>query len=169
MNRIFREKCCDNCTSTLLIPSGRRGSDSGSDLDEALDFASDSRILLECVRACKGYYGLSTPVAVAVGSKSGAKDWLVEAPCFGKGKHKSKQYWMALGRALEAAGYIGKNFMTSFSQVCHDFVFFQMALLERPRATAPGPSLTRLCLYQRRAGLLRAIPRRRSCLSPRKR
>ena len=57
--------------------------------------------------ACKGYYGISQAVLVAKGTKSNIKPWLIESPCFGSGKSKPNPYWTALGRALQAQGYIG--------------------------------------------------------------
>ena len=98
--------CCDNCSGSLLSSS----SSSSSSAEDKLDVTSDAKLILQSIRDCKGYYGLGVPCAVLKGmNDKSVKDYLKALSIFGQGKHRSKSYWMALGRSLTADGYVDEK------------------------------------------------------------
>lgn len=109
-----QENCCDNCTSALLLT---KYDSVEIEEDDKVDFTRDSRLLLRSVGECKGYYGLGMSVAVLRGTREKRmREYLTTLDIFGKGKQKSKQFWMALGRALCSEGLIGQKLMPSSSR-----------------------------------------------------
>ena len=103
-----RSKCCDNCTWVVLGGPGR-SSDSGEGEDK-IDVTSDAKLILESVAGCGGHYGMGIPITVLRGGKDKKiTDRLANLPVFGRGKHRSANYWKALGHSLVAESLIGQR------------------------------------------------------------
>ena len=102
-----RSKCCDNCTWVVL---GGPGRSSESDGEDKIDVTCDAKLILESVAGCGGHYGMGFPITVLRGGKDKRiTDRLIRLPVFGKGKHRSANYWKALGHSLVAESLIGQR------------------------------------------------------------
>jgi len=102
----FSRLCCDNCCATQILPSG---SCQGPAEDDEVDFSADARMFLQCVSECGTSFGLGVPVSVLRGASDSKRPYLASKPSWGKGKHASKDYWMALGRSLVASDMLGQT------------------------------------------------------------
>ena len=102
-----RSRCCDNCTWAVL---GGPGRSSGDDGEDKIDVTSDAKLILDSVASCGGFYGMGVPVTVLRGGKDKKiTDRLTNLPIFGKGKHRSANFWKALGHSLVAESLIGQK------------------------------------------------------------
>ena len=102
-----RSRCCDNCTWVVL---GGPGRSSGGDGEDKIDVAADAKLILESVWDCGGHYGMGIPITVLRGGKDKKiTDRLVKLPVFGKGRHRTANYWKALGHSLVAESLIGQK------------------------------------------------------------
>lgn len=124
-NATRRQRCCDNCSEALLFGSSDQGTESK---DESVDYTKDAALLLEAVIDCKGYYGLGVPVTVLKATHLEQKRaYLRDTSSYGRGKHRSKQFWMALGRALQADGYIQQKVCQSRNSVAKSYTTVQVS------------------------------------------
>lgn len=99
--------CCDNCLASLLSPAAQKSTE---DEEEKIDVTENARLILKSIADCQGYYGLGVPCSVLKGlNDKTVKSYLKELDIFGKGKHRTKGYWMALGRAMAAEGYVDEK------------------------------------------------------------
>jgi len=99
--------CCDNCCSVQISAvDGRKE-------DEEVDFSEDARLLLQSVGECGGHFGLGVPVSVLKAASDPKRPHLAKNASWGKGKHAPKEYWMALGRSLVVAQYLGQTVVSN--------------------------------------------------------
>lgn len=99
-----KENCCDNCT-TAKKKTVSTGEVSAHNL---YDFTEDSELLLSCVQSLSGR-GLGKIVACLRGLKSFTESQKY-ALIFGKGKHKSEDWWKGLGRLLIREKHIEQTY-----------------------------------------------------------
>ncbi|GMP48805.1 hypothetical protein CsSME_00016036 [Camellia sinensis var. sinensis] len=102
--RCGRDGNCDNCTTSR----------------NESDMSREAFLLMACMRACGGNWGLGMPVDVLRGSRSKK---ILDAqfdklPFHGLGKELSANWWKALGYQLISHGYLTETIRDVFKFVC---------------------------------------------------
>ncbi|KAL8215133.1 hypothetical protein R6Q57_004582 [Mikania cordata] len=98
-------KCgnCDNCTS----------------IKEESDMSREAFLLMGCIQACGGYWGLNLPIDVLRGSRSKkiTENQFDNLPFHGLGKDFSVNWWKSLGFQLISFGYLVETVKDTYRTV----------------------------------------------------
>ncbi|PWA70601.1 DNA helicase, ATP-dependent, RecQ type [Artemisia annua] len=98
-------KCgnCDNCTNSK----------------EKSDMSREAFLLMGCIQACGGYWGLNMPIDVLRGSRAKkiTEKQFENLPYHGLGKDFSANWWKTLGFQLISSGYLVETVKDTFRTV----------------------------------------------------
>ncbi|TVU07980.1 hypothetical protein EJB05_41362, partial [Eragrostis curvula] len=104
---------CDNC----------------NDVKKERDYGEEALMLMECICACGGKWGLNVPISVLRGSKCRKvrENKLDQLDLHGAGKQYPQKWWKALGTMLVSKGFIIETVRDTFrllrvSQKGQDFI-----------------------------------------------
>ncbi|XP_054724096.1 bifunctional 3'-5' exonuclease/ATP-dependent helicase WRN-like [Uloborus diversus] len=112
------EKCCDNCKKrSRRALLNKADSSSQKTTDDKKDFTVEAKILFGAIEFTGGKFGLNTPIFIVRGSGNvRVTDQMKKCPEYGKGKHKSDNWWKAFGRLLVCEKYLVEKRLSSFGQ-----------------------------------------------------
>lgn len=96
------KNCCDNCTKRL-----EKEKNGCYNQDSKVDYGEEAKLFFEVIEDLHGKYGYKKAVLILIGSNNKTlPDYLKKHRLYGKGKHKTENWWKDFFQALSFQNYV---------------------------------------------------------------